>query len=180
METEGPRNVTIQKIADRLGISEPAIFKHFKGIDHIFEGLYQVCQQIYLALQDHLAVPFDRREKLFHFLPNWLKVFSMNAAFINLFQQSSEIFKAYTRFHQNLEQENDVLKANFLEHLRQAQQHEWIRTDLGLELLVRMLCGHLREELKLWRSATIPSESAKLAGQIQYSWEQLLALPEKA
>lgn len=46
----GPRAATLKNIASHAGITEPAIFRHFDGVDGLFGGLYDafalVCQRI--------------------------------------------------------------------------------------------------------------------------------------
>src|SRR5512145_738827 len=43
---EGPRAATLKNIASRAGITEPAIFRHFDGVDGLFEGLFSVYERI--------------------------------------------------------------------------------------------------------------------------------------
>jgi TetR/AcrR family transcriptional regulator, fatty acid metabolism regulator protein len=45
---EGPRAATLKNIATKAGITEPAIFRHFDGVDGLFGGLYTVFERIYL------------------------------------------------------------------------------------------------------------------------------------
>jgi AcrR family transcriptional regulator len=44
---EGPRAATLKNIATRAGITEPAIFRHFDGVDGLFGGLFNVYERIY-------------------------------------------------------------------------------------------------------------------------------------
>jgi AcrR family transcriptional regulator len=44
---EGPRAATLKNIASRAGITEPAIFRHFDGVDGLFGGLFSVYERIY-------------------------------------------------------------------------------------------------------------------------------------
>lgn len=43
----GPRSATLKNIAHRAGITEPAIFRHFDGVDGLFAGLFSVCELFY-------------------------------------------------------------------------------------------------------------------------------------
>jgi TetR/AcrR family transcriptional regulator, fatty acid metabolism regulator protein len=52
---EGPRAATLKNIASRAGITEPAIFRHFDGVDGLFEGLFSVYERI----SSRLAVSGD-------------------------------------------------------------------------------------------------------------------------
>jgi AcrR family transcriptional regulator len=45
---EGPRAATLKNIATRAGITEPAIFRHFEGVDGLFEGLFSAYERVYL------------------------------------------------------------------------------------------------------------------------------------
>jgi AcrR family transcriptional regulator len=44
---DGPRSATLKNIASRAGITEPAIFRHFDGVDGLFEGLFSVYERVY-------------------------------------------------------------------------------------------------------------------------------------
>jgi AcrR family transcriptional regulator len=44
---EGPRAATLKNIATKAGITEPAIFRHFDGVDGLFNGLFSVYERIY-------------------------------------------------------------------------------------------------------------------------------------
>lgn len=43
---EGPRAATLKNIATKAGITEPAIFRHFDGVDGLFGGLFTVFERI--------------------------------------------------------------------------------------------------------------------------------------
>jgi AcrR family transcriptional regulator len=44
---DGPRAATLKNIASRAGITEPAIFRHFDGVDGLFTGLFSVYERVY-------------------------------------------------------------------------------------------------------------------------------------
>ena len=46
LREEGPRAATLKNIAARAGITEPAIFRHFEGVDGLFGGLFSVYERI--------------------------------------------------------------------------------------------------------------------------------------
>jgi AcrR family transcriptional regulator len=44
---DGPRAATLKNIATRAGITEPAIFRHFDGVDGLFGGLFSAYERVY-------------------------------------------------------------------------------------------------------------------------------------
>lgn len=46
---DGPRAATLKNIASRAGITEPAIFRHFDGVDGLFAGLFSVYERVYAS-----------------------------------------------------------------------------------------------------------------------------------
>jgi AcrR family transcriptional regulator len=44
---EGPRAATLKNIATKAGITEPAIFRHFEGVDGLFGGLFHAYERTY-------------------------------------------------------------------------------------------------------------------------------------
>ena len=53
---EGPRAATLKNIATRAGITEPAIFRHFEGVDGLFGGLFSAYERVYERSAEAFAV----------------------------------------------------------------------------------------------------------------------------
>lgn len=53
----GMGNVTLQKIADKVGVRKATLFSHYKSKDEIFEALYQYLRET--AMQKRMSPPID-------------------------------------------------------------------------------------------------------------------------
>lgn len=47
MQERGPRAATLKNISRLAGVTEPAIFRHFDGVDGMFEGLFAAAEFFY-------------------------------------------------------------------------------------------------------------------------------------
>jgi TetR/AcrR family fatty acid metabolism transcriptional regulator len=59
---DGPRSATLKNIANRAGITEPAIFRHFDGVDGLFAGLFHAYERVYqrfdeVYVSDEVGLP---------------------------------------------------------------------------------------------------------------------------
>jgi len=52
LNDQGPRAATLKNIASRAGITEPAIFRHFDGVDGLFSGLYSAFERMYRRFEE--------------------------------------------------------------------------------------------------------------------------------
>ena len=52
---QGPRSATLKNVSARAGVTEPAIFRHFDGVDGMFESLHAVASLFYARFEACLA-----------------------------------------------------------------------------------------------------------------------------
>ena len=91
----GPRAATLKNIAQKAGITEPAIFRHFEGVDGLFEGLFFVFER----LISRISACFDRPEKGFARIlaatKSALELFGQNKDFSYLALHAEHVFRGY-------------------------------------------------------------------------------------
>ncbi|HOZ72236.1 MAG TPA: TetR/AcrR family transcriptional regulator [Spirochaetales bacterium] len=95
---QGPRSATLKNISGRAGVTEPAIFRHFDGVDGMFESLHAVAALFYArftaCLEGDEPTGMDRLEagvsRIFDSL-------AANADFAYVVAKPDPIFRQYPR-----------------------------------------------------------------------------------
>ena len=91
----GPRSATLKNIAGKAGITEPAIFRHFDGVDGLFEGLFFVFERHFAML----SACFDRPDRGFERFVGGAKgtigVFALSKDFAYLLLHAEHVFRGY-------------------------------------------------------------------------------------
>ena len=55
---KGPRSATLKNVAGKAGVTEPAIFRHFDGVDGVFQSMFVISELFY----DKFVSYFDDRK----------------------------------------------------------------------------------------------------------------------
>ena len=147
----GIQSVTMKNLANRLGISEPAIYRHFPSkMDILLSMLLQFKQRSEKHLRHALAtgacgleqleIIFSEHSGQFAEKPHMTAVVFSEEAFQDDSQLAETIFSVMTLAHDTV-----------IEILDHAQQNNEIRRDIPKEHLVLMILGALRFMVKRWR-----------------------------
>ncbi len=151
ISTEGIQGLTIKNISKKIGISEPAIYRHFDSkiniLISILEMLKNDSQTIFDNKFSDSANSIDRISSLFltHF---------------KMFSKKPEL--ASVLFSEELFQNENILKtkvAEVIEHnskilvsiIVSGQENEELRNDLKAENIAIMIMGTLRLFVKKWQ-----------------------------
>jgi AcrR family transcriptional regulator len=98
----GPRAATLKNIAGRAGITEPAIFRHFDGVDGLFEGMFFVFERLFSTL----GASFQRPEKgMTRFIAGAkasVGVFAQSKDFAYLLIHAEHVFRGYDDFRKRI------------------------------------------------------------------------------
>ena len=93
MRERGPLSATPQNIAAKAGVTEPAIFRHFDGVDGVFLSLHTVAELFYGhfagSFKDDERVGLDRLEAGFERI---LATLRDNADFAYIIARPDPIF----------------------------------------------------------------------------------------
>jgi len=105
---QGPRSATLKNVSGRAGVTEPAIFRHFDGVDGMFESLHAVASLFYARFEACLAgdepTGMDRLEagvgRIFDALAG-------NADFAYIVAKPDPVFRQYPK----LKEKNAAMRA---------------------------------------------------------------------
>ncbi|KXA89715.1 hypothetical protein AKJ62_02485 [candidate division MSBL1 archaeon SCGC-AAA259D14] len=146
---DGYKDLTVRNIADRIGISEPAIYRHFDKKEEIVRGLaervfrkdcsrpdLESCENLHDLLRDILRDQFEMLEENPH-------VTSV------LFQ--SQIFREYPEveelFIDHRKEKEDYLK----EIVKRGQEKGFFSKDVDEEVFALLFMGAVRMSVLKWK-----------------------------
>ena len=150
---KGIQGLTIKNLSKKLGITEPAIYRHFENKIQILIALLDLLKKNTSVIfeaelnSDETAVLkverlFDKHFKSFAEMPSLASVVFSEEMFRNEEKLTNKI--------------SEVIEANnktLLTILRQGQQNNEIRSDIDAEHLVIFIMGALRLFVKKWQFA---------------------------
>jgi AcrR family transcriptional regulator len=92
---QGPRSATLKNIAHRAGITEPAIFRHFAGVDGLFAGLFDICELYYTRVIEAYASEKESPSGFFRAMEKAVDILAQSREFAYLIIYADQIFGGY-------------------------------------------------------------------------------------
>ncbi|MEI6873907.1 MAG: TetR/AcrR family transcriptional regulator [Spirochaetota bacterium] len=99
---QGPRSATLKNIAGRAGITEPAIFRHFDGVDGLFEGLFFVFERHFSLLSACFSGPGKGSDRFIAGAKATVGVFASNKDFAYLLLHAEHVFRGYPHLRKRI------------------------------------------------------------------------------
>lgn len=159
----GPRAATLKNIAVKAGITEPAIFRHFQGVDGLFKGLFFVFERI----NGRISAAFDRPEKglakLVEATRSSLAIFGQNKDLAYLVLHAEHIFRGYDDLRKRLVQLRKADHAVTMSAFEEAHELGEIRTDVVPRLVALTITGILIYTLQGWVESETEMDIANVA-----------------
>ena len=140
----GIQNLTIKNVSSRLGITEPAIYRHFASKSEIVKALIESFDggvEVDASLTGFAGIAGFARSRFAQIAanPSLAKVMFAEELFMDDPEYSELLLKMMHRHKQSLQK-------NFQE----AQAAGEIRSDLDVEMLFRVVFGAVRLLVKQW------------------------------
>lgn len=139
----GLRSLTMKRIADAIGVTEPAVYRHFRSKSEIIKALLS---RFDLAVEFGNGVGFEpvaefirARVKQVMAEPDLARVLFAEEFFMESEDYSRELVGMMHRH-----------KEGVWEYLRAGQKAGLIRSDIGLDELFRIIMGPVRLLIKQW------------------------------
>jgi len=146
----GPRAATLKNIAQKAGITEPAIFRHFEGVDGLFKGLFFLFER----LSAKITACFDRPEKglarVLAATRSILDIFCRNKDFAYLILHAEHIFRGYDDLRKNLTEIRSADNSTALGALEEAREMGELRKDVLPKLAAVAIMGILFYTVQGW------------------------------
>ncbi|MFB6204460.1 MAG: TetR/AcrR family transcriptional regulator [Candidatus Nanohaloarchaea archaeon] len=165
LHEKGHAHITVGEIADRIGISEAAVYRHFDSKEDIIQGMAEKVFSIDLV--DREKLEFDSPERLLNTLFEELfrKLEDNPEATAILFHD--EVFSRYPKVEKLFRKHRNGKKSRLEELVRIGQEAGIFSEEVEPEVFATMVTGSIRATVMEWReenfSRPLTEESGKLA-----------------
>jgi TetR/AcrR family fatty acid metabolism transcriptional regulator len=170
----GIQGFTILKLARRIEVTEPAIYRHFKSKNEILQKILSIYteflkQTLLSALQSDLTA-FERLRFIIRGLVNY---FEENPKMV-VVVYAEEIFHFEPDLFEIVKEQLNESKRTLTEIVKIAQEKTEFRNDLDTEVISFLLVGAIRNLMIEWKFSNYQLNLADTSKQIFQGIEKLL------
>ncbi len=166
----GGRQITAQAIADRVGIAQPTVFRHFKNRERILEAVFEWIARKLLGVVSGVATssgPAD--ERLRALLEKQLGFVAGHKGLPRLLF-SERLHQENTRLKQSVRRIMQAYAATVAEVIRDGIESGIFRSDLDPDETARMILALVQGTIIRW---SVRDFEFDLAGQVPAMWRLL-------
>jgi len=146
----GIQGFTIKNLSKAIGISEPAIYRHFKSktdiLITILENFNQMANMFSAMMSENEMSAIEKISFMFN---NMVEMFTENPAIVSVIF-SEEIFKNEEVLKNKIVEILNKNEETIEQILKVGQHNKEIRTDISEKTLALMVMGSLRLLVKRW------------------------------
>jgi len=148
---EGPRAATLKNIAYRAGITEPAIFRHFEGVDGLFEGLFSSYERVH----QRYASAFSAGEgkgmaKLRAACVAYVGGIAASQDFSYILINARHVFRGYPELKAKVAENDSKLQGAVLTCIAEGIKSGEVRTDIDPVSAASSLIGSMHLIAQTW------------------------------
>ncbi len=168
---KGIQNFTIKNLSKKIGITEPAIYRHFENKIHILVTILdQLIKNTGSIFENELKEDSKAIDKLEHIFSKHFETFSNTPALVSVIF-SEEIFRNEPKLIEKVMEVMDKNDTIITSIIVSGQKSNEIRTDTDAKHLSIMVMGILRLFVKKWQfssySFSLQEEGKKLFESIR-------------
>lgn len=162
----GIQGFTIKNLSKKIGISEPAIYRHFESKTDILNTILTNFKEMIETISSMFAA-YDGTaiNKISFMFSQLLEIFDKQPTIISV-MFSEEIFKNDISLKHSICEIQDLLQSNIETILETGQAKGNVRSDIDKNVLALMFMGSFRLLVKRWDSSghkfNLKSEGEKL------------------
>jgi AcrR family transcriptional regulator len=174
---EGPRSATLKRITKRIGITEPAVFRHFDGVDGLFEGLFFTVERVHELLLATLVPGLPPMKRLRSILLFRSRLLTIDPDLGYLVIHAGQVFGEYPELNKRLadlvESERSILSDCCEEGLSKGV----LRSDLAPTMLADLVAGGFESMVGRWFAAGGSFDLEKECEAMLDAFERLVSAP---
>ncbi len=150
---KGIQGFTIKNLSEKIGISEPALYRHFKSKTDILKTILNNFKVVVETISStHSNAGGSTADKIATMFIQLLNIFDEQPTLISV-MFSEEIFRNELSLKNNICEIQDMLQLNLEHILKTGQKSGNIRSDIDKRILALMLMGSFRLMMKRWDSS---------------------------
>ena len=147
---KGIQGLTIKNLSKEIGISEPAIYRHFESktaiLITILDNFKEMASFMGATLKDNNGAAMEKIEFMFTQI---IDIFSVTPCFISVIF-SEEVFKNEIILKEKVIEIMDQNEQTIETIIKQGQDKGEVRTDIDNNTLALIIMGTLRFRVKQW------------------------------
>ena len=175
---EGPRSATLKNIAGKAGVTEPAIFRHFDGVDGVFQSMATVVEMFYGKFLEYFQVEGAAGlERLEAAWVNMLETVKDNPEFIYALAKPDPIFRQFYKLRSRIEEAGSKCRAAVVECLKEAKAAGQLLPAADPETASAFLLGATLLLLYSWADDIAGCDPLKEGKRILAAWLASVRLP---
>lgn len=148
---KGIQGLTIKNLAQRIGITEPAIYRHYENKIHILLAILELFRkntvQVFERETDFQGTASERIE---HIFSNQFRILAETPQLVAVIF-SEEIFRNEPLLMERIGAIMDQINESISGIIKQGQEKNEIRSDVQAAHLAIMIMGGLRLFVKRWQ-----------------------------
>lgn len=167
---DGAGQITAQAIADRVGIAQPTVFRHFRNRERILEAVLEwIARQLLGVVSSVAAGSGPADERLRTLLEKQLALIAKNRGLPRLLF-SERLHQDNTRLKRTVSRIMDAYAATVAELIREGVASGEFREDLDAEETARMVLALVQGMIMRW---SLREFEFDLPGQVPAMWRLL-------
>jgi AcrR family transcriptional regulator len=147
---EGPRAATLKNIATRAGITEPAIFRHFDGVDGLFGGLFSAFERVYELSAEALTSDGKGLAKLREAGSAIIANIAACQDFAYVLIYARHVFRGYPELKAKVLERDSKDQAAILARVAEGVKSGEIRSDIDPVSIATAFMGAIESTTTLW------------------------------
>ncbi len=172
---EGPRAATLKNIATRAGITEPAIFRHFDGVDGLFEGLFSAYERVYERSAAVFAAEGKGMAKLREAAFALVGDIAASRDFAYILLNARHVFRGYPELKARVAENDASDQAAVLACLAEAAKAGELRSDIDPVSAASSLLGGLSVSAAIWIESGFGFDLIEAFGDRWEDFERMVA-----
>lgn len=177
---DGPRSATLKNIASRAGITEPAIFRHFDGVDGLFGGLFSVYQRIYESSFAAYSSEAQGLEKLRTAVFALVDNISASRDFAYIIIYARHVFRGYPELKAAVAENDARDQAKILACISEGIKSGELRSDLDPVSAAVSLVGAIYVTSVMWIESGFSFDLREVFADRWDDFERLVAVKPAA
>ncbi len=148
---QGPRSATLKNIAGNAGVTEPAIFRHFDGVDGVFQSLHAVAELFYgrfvASIKTGDGTGLDRLESGAEAI---FAILKDHPEFAYIIAKPDPVFRQSPKLKAKVAELNAALRAAIADCLKEAKAAGQLVQEVELEPFATAATGALFQVMYAW------------------------------
>jgi AcrR family transcriptional regulator len=172
---EGPRAATLKNIATRAGITEPAIFRHFEGVDGLFEGLFSAYERIYERSAEAFSAEGKGMAKLRGASFTLVGNIAASHDFSYILLYARHVFRGYPELKAKVAENDAKDQGNVLSCINEGIKAGEVRSDIDPVSAAVSLIGGIYSTAMMWIESGFGFDLLAVYGDRWDDFERMIA-----